>query len=84
MPFTEKTMRAAFSRAAGRCQCVRPTCGHAGQCARPLNYADHTKLEGGWRANYVIPVHANGTDTLENCQILCAPCYRQAFGSVHP
>jgi hypothetical protein len=84
MPFTEKTVRAAFSRAAARCECGRATCGHAGRCPKRLTYDDHTKLEGGWRANYAIPVHANGADTLGNCEILCAPCYREAFGSVQP
>jgi hypothetical protein len=82
MPFSGKTVMAAFRRASGRCECDRDPCGHAGRCPALLKYEDQTKLAGAWRANYKIPVRSSGNDGLENCEILCPACYREAFGSV--
>jgi hypothetical protein len=76
-PFTAETLRRCWELAQGRCECQRRGHGHEGRCNRPLALHRHAFLgEGGWLALAWTSSAEGGADSPENCEVLCAPCYR--------
>lgn len=84
MAFSDTTVKAAFSRADGRCECSRKTCGHLSKCGKKLNWTNRGKdyASGGWEAHHITAVSSGGSDSLSNCQILCMNCHKntKSFG----
>lgn len=87
MDFTEETLRQAFRRSEGRCECKRGQCGHPGtpgRCTRRFNYNDRARSdESGWQANHIQSNASGGSGGLANCEILCVPCHKKtkSYGS---
>lgn len=82
MAFSEDTVRSAFVRAGGRCECERMSCGVHGTiwCGRELAWTNRGRYgEGAWEANHRHRVESDGPDSLSNCEILCWPCHRGTF-----
>jgi hypothetical protein len=72
MEFPYSVIQKAWIRSGGFCECNCETCEHTGRCYRYLHIdfrgSDYT---GGWYAHHVTE---GGSDTLNNCEILCQPC----------
>lgn len=80
MPFSEAVIRAAWQRAGGRCECGGSNCGHSPcRCGKVLNWNSRGDdySPSGWEAHHKVPVYQGGSDTLDNCQILCIPCHKK-------
>jgi hypothetical protein len=78
-PFTLDTLRRCWGLAQGRCECQRPGHGHEGRCGRKVELHRHGFLgEDGWMA---LAWERGGSDSAENCEVLCAPCYRAVLGA---
>jgi len=77
MPFSEDTIIHAWIRCGSRCECRRDTHDHTSErCPRKLNIASRGRAgDGAWQAHHVDT--ANG-DGLDNCEILCWSCHKQA------
>jgi 5-methylcytosine-specific restriction endonuclease McrA len=57
--------------AGNRCQCAHPECGHIGPC--------HAVIEGDrWRVRYLVAPSNGGTDSLENCELICFACHERS------
>ncbi|HJJ43815.1 MAG TPA: HNH endonuclease signature motif containing protein [Methanocorpusculum sp.] len=69
MVFSEEVKKQAFENANGRCEA----------CGKQLVFANSgvTGGRGSWIAMYRVPVSKGGTDTLENCKIVCSKCHRE-------
>ena len=79
MAFSEDTVKRAFGRAKGQCECWRKTCGHDGRCKASFTYSQRSTSgnDKGWQANHVLSSGpGGGGDGLENCEILCVPCHK--------
>ena len=73
MAFSADTLKKAFARSGGRCECSRAShAKHTGRCS-----ATFTEAQRGtkWEAHHKVSLDAGGTDALENCKILCVPCH---------
>lgn len=78
MAFSDQVVRAAFSRAEGRCECTRISHGHLSRCnAALLWHLRGSDFPGGWEAHHKTSVAAGGADTLDNCEILCQECHKK-------
>ena len=80
MAFSDVTVRAAWQRAGGRCECGRSNCGHGPwRCGKILNWNARGMdyAPGGWEAHHKVPVCQGGSDSLSNGQILCIPCHKK-------
>ena len=75
MPFSDEIKSQAWTRAGGKCQCMRTGCGHVGRCNAPL-------LARAWDAHHIQSALSSGADTLANCEALCLPCHNntQSYG----
>jgi len=74
MAFSQETINQAWRRAEGRCECTLKNCGHAGRCNKELD--PQNKIEGKkWHTHHIVSQDAGGSDTLNNCQILCVSCH---------
>ena len=78
MAFTENVVEQAWKRAGGKCECKRWTHNHSVvRCGKELVFANRAKEgQGRWEARRVEP---SGGDTLSNCEILCADCYKRSL-----
>ena len=73
MAFSEDTLKKAFKRAGGRCECDRSAHDwHTRRCTKTFTEG---KRGTEWQAHHHVSVDAKGTDTLENCEILCVCCH---------
>jgi len=73
MSFSAETVKRAFARSGGRCECGRKEHNwHGARCPITFKEADRGKT---WEAHHQISVDAGGTDTYENCEILCLRCH---------
>ena len=80
MPFSDEMVRAAWKRAAGRCECKRENHGHDGRCRSSLLWTMRGAEEGaGFEARQLT---SWGTDVLTNCAILCAGLSEAGAGPV--
>lgn len=74
MGFDEETIKKAWARSGGKCECNRTGCGHKGRCSKLLLFSSRGKeSEYGWEAHHI---NSNGPDTLDNCEILCQRCHK--------
>jgi len=73
MAFSEDILKKAFARSGSRCECGRSNHNwHAGRCSKTFTWGEHRTQ---WEAHHQKSVDAGGTDTLENCEILCLRCH---------
>jgi 5-methylcytosine-specific restriction endonuclease McrA len=69
--FSPQVKSAALFLAANQCQCIRSSCpGHPGR--RCASTSSNASLE----PHHKVPAKAGGSDTLENCEILCKDCHK--------
>ena len=78
MAFSEETIKGAWSRSGGRCECrMRGHVHTFSRCNKPLVLANRGKtVYGGWEAHHKA---ADAGDDLANCLILCSECFAAAF-----
>jgi 5-methylcytosine-specific restriction endonuclease McrA len=74
LPFSDQVKEAAFKRAGGRCECRRPDCGHQGRCQRKFAYYGSAEYH---------PRSNSGSNSLDNCQLLCLECHVAAHSHSH-
>ena len=80
MAFSDLTVRQAWMRSGGRCECQRSTHGHnyTGRCPQRLLWTergnDHSLY--GWEAHHKTAASVGGSDGLSNCEILCIECHK--------
>lgn len=76
MAFPENVIEQAWKRADGKCECKRWTHKHSVvRCGKELVLAKRGKEgQGRWEARRV---NKSLGDTLSNCEILCADCYKR-------
>ncbi len=81
MPFAEDTVRQAWNRAGGRCECTRTTHGHGSRCNKQLvwNNRGRNGGVGAWEAHHKVRVESGGSDALSNCEILCWDCHSRTL-----
>ena len=83
MSFSQDIIDQARRRAGGKCECTRSQCpAHSGyRCNKVL---DPKNSQSGmeWHAHHTTSQDAGGTDTLQNCEILCVECHKntESFG----
>lgn len=84
MAFPQSVLNEAFwRRANGKCECTRRCPSHVGRrCNRILDPSNQNPA-GKWHAHHVVSQDAGGTDTLENCEILCVDCHKntESYGN---
>ena len=85
MAFTENTLKLAWKRANGKCECKRSICGHGYRCSKQLVWSNrgNDSARGGWEAHHIVSVRAGGSDALSNCQILCTECHKNTKSYGH-
>ena len=81
MAFSEETVRQAWQRASGKCECTRKTHNHTGRCYKPLSWGDRGRSSGwgAWEAHHRTRVESGGTDALSNCEMLCWDCHSRTL-----
>ena len=81
MAFSEDTVRQAWNRAGGKCECGRTSHNHTGgRCNSPLVWENRSREGvGAWEANHRTRVESGGDDSLSNCEILCWPCHAKTL-----
>ena len=82
MAFSEETVKKAFSRAEGKCECRRERHNHDYvRCNKELVYENRGRENGRgcWESHHK---NSLGGDTLDNCEILCWDCHKKtgSFG----
>ena len=81
MAFSDLTIRQAWQRSGGRCECERSSHGHGytGRCTQRLmfNLRGNDYSPYGWEAHHKTAVSSGGGDTLSNCEILCMSCHKK-------
>ncbi|MBU0581295.1 MAG: hypothetical protein KKA19_08970 [Candidatus Margulisbacteria bacterium] len=83
--FSEDTIRLAWERAQGKCECGRSAHGHThGKCTKPLAFEKRGKTgeSGAWqvlRKNLIERMLKANSDDYHKCEILCMDC----FGKIH-
>ncbi len=78
MAFSEETLRRAWAWAGGRCECKQESHDHTERCGRELIWERRgARGSGGWEARLRVPP-LFGATALENCEIVCWPCYQAA------
>lgn len=78
MSFNIETVREAWKRAGGRCECERKNCGHIGKCNKELHWDQrgNDNSQYGWEAHHKVSQAAGGADSVSNCEILCCKCHK--------
>jgi 5-methylcytosine-specific restriction endonuclease McrA len=82
MSFPQDVINAAWKRAGGRCECKRQCPEHLGRrCNKELDPKNNVSGKK-WHAHHIVSQEAGGSDTLENCEILCIKCHEntQSYG----
>ena len=79
MAFSDETLRRAWQRAGGKCECRRRTHKHPYvRCNKQLVWANRGRSgRGAWEAHHK---SATGGDGLSNCEILCWNCHSRTIG----
>lgn len=81
MAFSDLTIRQAWQRSGGRCECERSSHGHGytGRCTQRLmfNLRGNDYSPYGWEAHHKTAVSSGGSDALSNCEILCMSCHKK-------
>ncbi len=78
MAFSDDTIRRAWNKAGGRCQCRRKTHNHRYiRCNKQLVFNNRGRTgRGAWEAHHK---SASGGDGLSNCEILCWDCHSKTL-----
>jgi hypothetical protein len=78
MAFSDSILEQAWKRAGGKCECKRWTHIHnVMRCGKELVFTNRGKEgQGRWEARRF---DKTAGDTLSNCEILCADCYKRAL-----
>ena len=78
MAFTDETVRRAWNRAGGRCECRRKTHDHSYvRCNKNLVWGNRGRDgRGAWEAHHRV---SGGSDGLSNCEILCWDCHSKTL-----
>lgn len=78
MAFSDDTVRRAWRRAGGWCECRRRTHNHPYvRCNKKLVWANRGRSgRGAWEAHHK---SATGGDGLANCEILCWDCHSKTL-----
>ena len=82
MTFSDETVRRAWIRAYGRCECRREGHGHPFvRCNKELVWDNRGRESGrgAWEAHHRTSVDSGGTDDLSNCEILCWDCHSKTL-----
>lgn len=81
MAFSDFTVRQAWTRSGGRCECQRVTHthGYLNRCTRMLSWNQRGNDNSiyGWEAHHKTAVASGGSDALSNCEILCIECHKK-------
>jgi hypothetical protein len=75
MAFSDSTVRQAWTRAGGRCECTRVTHDHDRvRCNKQLVWENRGREgRGAWEAHSISGRHL---DSVSDCQILCWNCHK--------
>ena len=79
MAFSEETVKEAWKRARGKCECRRITHNHQYvRCNKELVWENRGREtgRGAWEAHHK---SSTGGDSLSNCEILCWDCHSKTF-----
>ncbi len=82
--FSEDTIRLAWERSGGKCECARSLHEHTnGKCHRPLSKDKRSKAgePGAWEARrkgVIACIKVTGMDDWHKCEILCWDCFTKA------
>jgi len=78
MAFSEDTIKRAWNRSGGRCECRRKRHSHPYvRCPNKLQWSKRGRTgSGAWEAHHV---SGTGGDGLSNCEILCWDCHSRTF-----
>ena len=77
MVFSDYVIQQAWRRSGGRCECRRLAHNHPVRCDKELKLANRGKEgQGRWEAR---PIDKALGDTVPNCEILCADCYKRSL-----
>ena len=81
MTFSENTVRLAWIRAGGRCECKRFCKEHfLRQCKKELVWDNRGREgDGAWEAHHKVSILNLGGDNLSNCEILCWECHKNTL-----
>jgi hypothetical protein len=81
MAFSDETVKQAWERAGGKCECQRTTHGHVGRCNKTLSWDSRGRESdwGAWEAHHRVSIQSGGSDDLSNCEILCWNCHSRTF-----
>jgi len=81
MAFSEETVRKAWTRAEGKCECRRERHKHSyTRCNKQLVWENRGRDgPGKWEAHHRTAVASGGDDSLSNCEILCWDCHSQTL-----
>lgn len=75
IPFSEETVKAAWNRSEGKCECESASCEHPGRHNKELRWESQGKdySDYGWEAHHF---NANGGNYPSNCGIFCIECHK--------
>jgi hypothetical protein len=76
MALSEKVIEQAWKRAGGKCECKRWSHKHSiVRCGKELVFSNKGKAgQGRWEVRQIDKLAG---ETVANCEILCADCYKQ-------
>ena len=80
--FPEEVVKQAFARANSRCKCEREGHAHLSfTCYGQIEWKNRGNLKerSGWEAHCYLSPEEGGKLTVENCEILCAHCYKKTL-----
>jgi hypothetical protein len=80
--FSDPVIEKAFKRAGGQCECTRKDCAeaHPGRCPTKFEFEDRGHDDDEWQAHHWRAESKDGSDGLDNCEIVCVLCH-QSTGS---
>lgn len=82
MAFSEETVKQAWQRSGGKCECRRERHEHHyKRCGKDLVFANRGRDSGrgAWEAHHKTNVQSDGSDALSNCEILCWECHSKTL-----
>jgi hypothetical protein len=74
--FSEETVREAWERSQGNCECRRTTHGHPQRCNEKLDWNRRGMGDspGSWDTHPRLSPRHGGSVSLANCEVLCSIC----------
>jgi HNH endonuclease len=77
--FPESVVTDAFKECKGKCQCKRDKCdeGHGKSgCLNTFDWNDRGNDDDDWNAHHWRARSEGGTNSPDNCEIVCVPCHQ--------